>query len=347
MSIRFRRSVKLIPGVRLNFNKDSVGMSFGVRGAHYTVNSKGRRTASVGIPGTGLYAVETLSSGRKSNSRSRQSAQVPEQAPIGANPPKPGIFAGKAERALNTFLLDIYNADSVDTPAQVVEKAKVLRSQFEELRPALELISFLHAITDKELSKEATKWVPGLWKNRQALFADSLVKKYLVGIYPSVQISRGISTNLSYNMQTLGFMYVEVLQGDEKYDEALAALNDLAPDALIAISTADIEITKKDFDAAIETTEDVENEDDVTAMLLTMRGIAFRGKGLHEAALECFKRALAKKDRSQELLHRARFERADTYIALGKKAMAIKDLEKILVDDPSYDGVSEKLASLR
>ena len=347
MSIRFRRSVKLIPGVRLNFNKDSVGMSFGVRGAHYTVNSKGRRTASVGIPGTGLYAVETLSSGRKSGTRSRQSAQVPEQAPIGANPPKPGIFAGKAERALNTFLLDIYNADSVDTPAQVVEKAKVLRSQFEELRPALELISFLHAITDKELSKEATKWVPGLWKNRQALFADSLVKKYLVGIYPSVQISRGISTNLSYNMQTLGFMYVEVLQGDEKYDEALAALNDLAPDALIAISTADIEITKKDFDAAIETTEDVENEDDVTAMLLTMRGIAFRGKGLHEAALECFKRALAKKDRSQELLHRARFERADTYIALGKKAMAIKDLEKILVDDPSYDGVSEKLASLR
>jgi tetratricopeptide (TPR) repeat protein len=266
---------------------------------------------------------------------------------MGSNPPKPGLFAGKAERALNEFLLDIYNAESVDTPAQVVEKAKALRAQYDELRPALELVSFLHAITDKELSKEASKWVEGLWKNREALFADSFVKKYLVGIYPSVQISRGISTNLPYNMQSLGFMYVEVLQGDEKYDEALAALNNLAPDALIAISTADIELSKKDFDAAIETTEDIENEDDITAMLLIFRGIAFRGKGLHEAALECFKRALAKKDRSQEILHRARFERADTYIAMGKKSMAVKDLEKILVDDPSYDGVSAKLTSLR
>lgn len=322
-------------------------MSFGVRGAHYTVNSKGRRTASVGIPGTGLYATETLSSGRKKSSRAQESLAATDRYIMGSNPPKPGLFAGKAERALNEFLLDIYNADSVDTPAQVVEKAKALRAQYDELRPALELVSFLHAITDKELSKEASKWVEGLWKNRQALFADSLVKKYLVGIHPSVQISRGISTNLPYNMQSLGFMYVEVLQGDEKYDEALAALNDLAPDALIAISTADIELSKKDFDAAIETTEDVENKDDITAMLLIFRGMAFRGKGLHEAALECFKRALAKKDRSQEILHRARWERADTYIAMGKKSMAIKDLEKILVDDPSYDGVSEKLDSLR
>ena len=346
MSIRFRRSVKLIPGVRLNFNKDSVGMSFGVPGARYTMNSKGRRTASVGIPGTGLYSTEVLSSGRKS-ARSSNPAEPTERYMVGSNPPKPGLFAGKAERALNDFLLDIYNAESTDTPAQVLEKAKALRAQFDELRPALELISFLHAITDKDLSKEATTWAPGLWKNRDALFADALVKKYLVGIHPSVQISRGISTNLPYNMQSLGFIYVEVLQGDEKYDEALATLNDLAPDALIAISTADIELSMKDFDAAIETTEDVENEDDISAMLLIFRGIAFRGKGLHEAALECFKRALAKKDRSQEILHRARFERADTYIAMGKKAMAIKDLEKILVDDPSYDGVSAKLDSIR
>ena len=55
--------MKLLPGIRLNFNKDSVGMSFGVPGARYTINSKGRRTVSTGIPGTGLYNVETLSSG--------------------------------------------------------------------------------------------------------------------------------------------------------------------------------------------------------------------------------------------------------------------------------------------
>jgi Protein of unknown function (DUF4236) len=53
-SLRFRRSVRLAPGVRLNFNKRSVGVSMGVRGARYSVNSDGRRTRSLGIPGTGL-----------------------------------------------------------------------------------------------------------------------------------------------------------------------------------------------------------------------------------------------------------------------------------------------------
>jgi hypothetical protein len=61
--------MKLLPGVRLNFSKETVGLSFGVPGARYTMNSKGRRTVSTGIPGTGLYNVETLSSGtRISNS---------------------------------------------------------------------------------------------------------------------------------------------------------------------------------------------------------------------------------------------------------------------------------------
>ena len=49
MSLRFRRSMKLIPGVRLTFNKDSLGLSFGVPGARYTMNTKGRRTLSTGL----------------------------------------------------------------------------------------------------------------------------------------------------------------------------------------------------------------------------------------------------------------------------------------------------------
>lgn len=137
MSIRFRRSIKIIPGVRLNVNKNSVGLSMGVRGAHYTINSKGRRTASVGLPGTGLSSTHVISSGRKSSSRVQQSSDATEAYIRGSNPPKPGLLAGKAERALNTFLLDIYNADSTDTPAQVLEKAKALRSEFDDLRAPL------------------------------------------------------------------------------------------------------------------------------------------------------------------------------------------------------------------
>jgi Protein of unknown function (DUF4236) len=53
MGFRFGRSVRLIPGVRLNFSKSGVSASFGVRGASVTVGSRGTHL-NLGIPGTGL-----------------------------------------------------------------------------------------------------------------------------------------------------------------------------------------------------------------------------------------------------------------------------------------------------
>lgn len=52
MGFRFKRSMKIAPGVRLNFGKKSSSISLGTRGARYTINSNGKRTKSVGIPGT-------------------------------------------------------------------------------------------------------------------------------------------------------------------------------------------------------------------------------------------------------------------------------------------------------
>jgi tetratricopeptide (TPR) repeat protein len=346
MSLRFRQSMKLLPGVRLNFSKETVGLSFGVPGARYTINSKGRRTFSTGIPGTGLYNVETLSSGTRS-SRSRSSAEGAFDLAESAGPPAPGLFARKAERALNKFLLDIYNSDHPDDAGSVIEKAKELSQQHVELKYPLELISFLHGITDEEWQKEASLWGANLWEQRKLLFSDKYVLKYFKGIKPGVSISAGITTNMHYNEATLGFIWVEVLQAEKKYDEAVAVLHLLPPNQMVAISLADIEISAGDFDGAIATTEDIEVFDDATAMLMLLRGVAFRGKDMHEAAIECFKRVLKEKKLPEPLTHRALFERGTTYALMGKKAMGIKDLEKILVDDPDYPGVEKKLNELK
>lgn len=352
MSLRFRRSMKLLPGVRLNFGKETVGLSFGVPGARYTMNSKGRRTFSTGIPGTGLYNVQTLSSG----SRSRRSDQVEEMSSAEAmwektnpnGPPAPGLFARKAERELNTFLHDIYDAQEPDGASSVIEKAAALRSKYEELKFPLELIAFLHGITDDKWEKEAAEWGESLWQYRELVFSNKYVAKYFSGIKPAVTISTGITTSLNYNEQTLGFIWAEVLQGQGKNDEAMAVLLEMEPDQMVGISLADIEISKGDFDGAIETTEDVEVADDATAMMMVLRGVAFRGKNMQEAAVECFKRVLKEqKNLPEALVHRTLFERAESYALMGKKAMAIKDLEKILVDEPSYPEVEKKLAELK
>ena len=54
MGFRFRRSMKVLPGVRVNVNKDSLSVSVGPRGAKVTVNTKGGLRKTVGLPGSGL-----------------------------------------------------------------------------------------------------------------------------------------------------------------------------------------------------------------------------------------------------------------------------------------------------
>lgn len=53
MGLRFRRSVRLFPGVRLNFSRSGVSTSIGLRGATVTLGPGGTY-ANVGIPGTGI-----------------------------------------------------------------------------------------------------------------------------------------------------------------------------------------------------------------------------------------------------------------------------------------------------
>ena len=54
MSWRYHRSVRLLPGVRLNLSKSGVGVSIGGRGAHVGLTARGRRYVSVSALGTGL-----------------------------------------------------------------------------------------------------------------------------------------------------------------------------------------------------------------------------------------------------------------------------------------------------
>lgn len=76
MGLRFRKSIKIAPGVKVNLNKKSVGLTVGKRGAHYTVNSKGKKTASVGIPGTGLSYTTSSGGGNSKKSTKNKSMSI-------------------------------------------------------------------------------------------------------------------------------------------------------------------------------------------------------------------------------------------------------------------------------
>lgn len=65
MGMRYRKSIGLGKGVRLNVGKGSLGISAGVKGAHVSVNSKRGVTTSVGAPGTGVSYSKTRGWGGK------------------------------------------------------------------------------------------------------------------------------------------------------------------------------------------------------------------------------------------------------------------------------------------
>src|SRR5512138_1232399 len=63
MGLRFRRSIKLLPGVRLNVSRSGFSTSIGTRGAHVTVGH-GQVRETVGIPGTGLSYTQVHNTGQ-------------------------------------------------------------------------------------------------------------------------------------------------------------------------------------------------------------------------------------------------------------------------------------------
>jgi hypothetical protein len=51
---RFRKSIGVLPGVKVNLSKSRVSTSLGGRGATVNVGADGRRMVTIGIPGTGM-----------------------------------------------------------------------------------------------------------------------------------------------------------------------------------------------------------------------------------------------------------------------------------------------------
>ena len=68
MAFRFRKSIKLAPGVKLNLGKKSVGVSVGGKYGGVSYNSRNGARARVSAPGTGLSYVAS-SGGRASGGK--------------------------------------------------------------------------------------------------------------------------------------------------------------------------------------------------------------------------------------------------------------------------------------
>ena len=81
MGLIFRKSITILPGVKVNLSKSGASLSVGTTGLHASINTKGRVTGSVGLPGSGISY--------------RKSAKVTDILGLGKSDKK----ADKAEKA--------------------------------------------------------------------------------------------------------------------------------------------------------------------------------------------------------------------------------------------------------
>jgi tetratricopeptide (TPR) repeat protein len=337
MSLRFRQYLKILPGLKLIVSKRGLGLNLGVRGAHVTVNTQGQFTRSIGIPGTGLSDVKRTSLRKRKKKSSKEFEEVKEyenQIPKPQPKNTPSIFASKNEKlffeALTAHEISLYkNLFSI---------------------PELELVSKSIAVqlaiqTDDGM-KESIHWFEEIWKNKSDLANNKLFKKYVSQIIVVIPVAPGILFQTYLNIQALGLLYIEVLQQGKNFRRAKQIAEELTADQISAISLSEIEVQLGEYDEVLSLTENIDNVDDSTAILLVFRAIALREKKLFDASKEVLKESLKSKKRNPDILHKALFERAKTHIAEGSKAKAKSDLEKIIANDSDYPGVNELLKAL-
>src|SRR5436853_587105 len=98
MSFRYRKSINLGKGVRLNLSKTGIGVSAGVPGARYSTHSSGRTTKTVGLPGTGVYYRKDTQARKAGSSRSAPARKQQAPAAAAAAVLKAGAFAPREEK---------------------------------------------------------------------------------------------------------------------------------------------------------------------------------------------------------------------------------------------------------
>lgn len=114
MGVRFRKSLKIAPGVKLNVGKKSVGVSLGNKAGGVSVNSQSGLTGRVSAPGSGVsYTKKIISNPNASSSPAQPSATTKTEAPPQDSP-------------FNSDLCTVPTFSKKEKPSPIYKKAPFL-----------------------------------------------------------------------------------------------------------------------------------------------------------------------------------------------------------------------------
>lgn len=342
--LRVRRSVKLGPGVKLNLNKRSVGLTVGGRGAHYSVNTRGQRTRTMGVPGTGLSYIDRSSARRPAARKSGTSAA--SRPPVAAKPsppPHPGIFVHHYERAFFEGITKI-SAGEDKAALAAFQDADQSDDKHRAISPALFAGVLSFQLGDHAA---AATYLERITNSAQTL-PDKLMSKYASDLHVSIDLDR-ISMPVPIGSMAATMLLAECYARTGRLQEAIGLAQKLyehsGTEGLL-LFLCNMYVRGEDWDEIVHATAGTSNENDLTLRLRLWQAEAMENQNLPDAAFEAYRDALKSKKRDSQLLKEARYSRAKLYMKVGKRAMAKRDLGRLYGEDPDYEDVAALLASL-
>ena len=96
MAIRFRKSIKLAPGIRMNLSGNGVSWNLGPRGMSIGIGKRGTYL-NAGLPGTGLSMRHALHSGARANTSSQRTSPRAANVPLTVTVADDGTITFKDE----------------------------------------------------------------------------------------------------------------------------------------------------------------------------------------------------------------------------------------------------------
>jgi tetratricopeptide (TPR) repeat protein len=337
MGFRMRRSVQLLPGVRLNLSKSGIGYSVGVKGFRMSHGADGKVRRTVSLPGTGMSHVTVVGDtdgGSDADAPAGRASDAPPAAPPdGPVVSRPGLLAPKAHKAL-AEALTAGDPAKVDAVGYANERVALAAAMF---------AGYLYLDRgDLDRAGDLLAWAFQTGKDPAR---DEFVAQYVHGTL-TLEVVEGVEVLLPVGRSSLGLGLAEVRQAQGRAAEAVPVVEQLEPNVATAVSLCELNVVAGRFDEVVKLTEDITNSDDLTALLCTFRGVAFREQGYYDASRASFREALRFRSRHPVVRHRALLERARCYERERKFALARKDLERILADDSDYPGLADALAEL-
>lgn len=337
MAFRFWRRVRLAPGVTLNLSKSNASLSFGPRGAKYTISPRGNR-ATAGLPGTGLfYTVHDRN--RAGRGGPAPAPSVPQRDRL-----KLGFFQRLMTPAEEKRFIDgirALNEGDQDAALAALDEARDL--------PDAAWMAGMIRLGREELDRAKVHFEHALDRlgDLGALFG-----KYEIAAQASLPITSDIFAHVFPRERGTRLALVEIAQLEGRHADAMAHIERLmeidATDPVVLLSFAELALDTPDDRAlmgrVVRATVHVENETPVDTAILLYRGRALTALGMPDAGIDVFTLAnRRRKDRPEGLLHQIRYDRAVLYERSGQRARARSEFERIYAADPAFEDLRTRL----